>query len=464
MSGRILVVDDIATNRVILRSKLAAAYYEVIQAENGREALEKAFAELPDVILLDILMPDLDGFAVCKTLKSDPRTTHIPVIIVTALQGTADRLRGLAAGADDFLTKPINDLALFSRVRNLLRSKFMMDELHLRDRTSRELGLSERPLKPPLGDTPPAQVALLPTDAKMGQNWLNMLADHPGFHAQICPDEGTAIRLAEDADAAPDVFLIHARQGKFGDGLRLVSYLRSRPKARNTAVVLAVPDGDLDLAAKGLDLGAHDYVFDSFDPAELTIRLRGQVRRKRMSDQLRSSVDSTMRLAVTDPLTGLYNRRYATQHLARIAERARKNGKGFALMLLDIDNFKSVNDRHGHNGGDSVLAEFARRIQENLRGVDLISRIGGEEFLVAMPDTTEDQARSASERLRREIEQTPFQLPAGGATLNITVSIGVTLGNPDSAIVDTLIEEADKALYTSKHDGRNMVTVYSHAA
>ena len=461
MSGRVLVVDDIATNRVILRSKLSAAYYEVIQAENGREALEKAFDEQPDLILLDILMPDLDGFEVCKTLKSDPHTAHIPVIILTALQSPQDRLRGLEAGADDFLTKPINDLALFSRVRNLLRSKFMLDELHLRDRTSQELGLST---DDPESDSnrAPARIALLPTDPKMGAQWLTLLNQQPDFSAEICADEQAATDLS-GADL-PDVFLIHAKQGQFGDGLRLVSHLRSRPRSRHAAVVLAIPDGDWSLAAKGLDVGAHDYVFDPVDATELVLRLRGQVNRKRMSDRLRNNVTDGLRLAVTDPLTGLYNRRYATQHLTRIVQRSAESRKSFALMLLDIDNFKSVNDRFGHASGDAVLAEFSRRIQENLRGVDLISRLGGEEFLIAMPDTSEKQARIATERLRRVIEETPFLAAPAAKTLSITVSIGVTLGLPDQTDVDRLIAEADKALYASKSEGRNMVTVFTQAA
>jgi two-component system cell cycle response regulator len=462
MSGRILVVDDIATNRVILRSKLAASYYEVVQAENGQEALDKALSCQPDLILLDIIMPDINGFEVCRKLKSDPRTQAIPVVIITALQDPLDRLKGLEAGADDFLTKPINDLALFSRLRNLLRSKFMLDELGLREKTSADLGLSDSVLTRGDIPNPPAKVALVATTPRMAADWQDILATRPDISPSICSGEKTAMAL--EGDNMPDVFLIHARLGAFGDGLRLVSYLRSRPKSRHAAIVLVVPDEDQNRAAKGLDLGANDYVFDPVLPAELLARINGQIRRKRISDRLRNSVTDGLRLAVTDPLTGLYNRRYARQHLGKITDRARETGKGFALMLLDIDNFKAVNDTYGHATGDLVLKEFARRMLENLRGVDLISRLGGEEFLVAMPDTTKEQALVASERLRRVIEETPFEAAQSGRSLPVTVSVGVTFGNPNSPDVDCLIGEADKALYASKSDGRNMVSVFSPAA
>jgi len=464
MTGRILVVDDIPTNRMILRAKLSAAYFEVLQAENGTDAIAKAHDLQPDLILLDVLMPDINGFRVCEILKSDPLTAHIPVIMVTALINAGDRLRGLECGADDFLSKPINDLALLSRVRNLLRAKFMHDELRLRENTTRDLGLSPLPL-PAKRDT--ASVLLVPRDAASGQKIEAALDGQAGMRVSTLLDEAAVTALSTEG-ALPDVFVIHARLGDFGDGLRLVSHLRSRPRTRHAGVVLIVPKGDQATAAKGLDLGASDYIFEPLDRSELIVRLKSQIRRKQMSDRLRDSVTDTLRLAVLDPLTGLYNRRYATQHLEKISQRSADTGKEFAVMMLDIDNFKQVNDRYGHAAGDQVLREFASRIQENLRGVDLVSRIGGEEFLIAMPDTTEAQARTASERLRRLIGKTAFQCPALRATLpdglTITVSIGVVLGQPGLMEIDDLIGQADRALYASKNDGRNMVTLHTSAA
>jgi two-component system, cell cycle response regulator len=462
MTGRILVVDDIATNRMILRAKLSAAYYDVILAESGAEALEKAVEMAPDLILLDVMMPDMDGFEVCRKLKEDPQTTNIPVVMVTALLEPAHRLIGLKNGADDFLSKPINDLALLSRVRNLLRAKFMFDELHLRNKTTQELGLGSLPSDRLKIEAMSGRIMLVPTHRKMSRHWKRQLSAQATFTlTTMLPDmDIVGLGLSD----LPDVFVIHAKLGEYGDGLRLVSHLRSRPNTRHTSIILVVPDGDQETAAKGLDMGISDYIFDPFDPSEMIVRLNSLVRRKQVSDQLRDNVTDTLRLAVQDPLTGLYNRRYATQHLAKITERSRETSKGFALMLLDIDNFKRVNDTYGHSVGDQVLKEFSQRIQQNLRGVDLVSRIGGEEFLIAMPDTTKEQACIASERLRNVIKDEVFAASSLPNGIPVTVSIGVTLGDPGEKDVDALICQADKALYASKSDGRNMVTLFDSAA
>ena len=190
----------------------------------------------------------------------------------------------------------------------------------------------------------------------------------------------------------PDCFVVHQTLGEGGDGLRLVSALRARPETRQSAVILVVENGDVQTAAKGLDLGASDYIESPFDVSELIARIRSQLRRKRYSDRLRTNLRNGLKLAVIDPLTGIYNRRYASQHMIRVMERARETDGVFAVMMIDLDKFKSINDRFGHDAGDAVLREFSRRLQENIRGVDLVARFGGEEFFVAMPDVDKHAA------------------------------------------------------------------------
>ena len=191
-------------------------------------------------------------------------------------------------------------------------------------------------------------------------------------------------------------------------------------------MILVVENGDVQTAAKGLDLGASDYIETPFDVSELIARIRSQLRRKRYSDRLRSNLRNGLKLAVIDPLTGIYNRRYASQHMNRVMERARETDGVFAVMMIDLDKFKSINDRFGHDAGDAVLREFSRRLQENIRGVDLVARFGGEEFFVAMPDVDQHAAAHAAERIRRAIEGAPVTLPDGGE-VQVTVSIGVAI-------------------------------------
>jgi two-component system cell cycle response regulator len=462
MSGRVLVVDDVPTNRLLLRAKLSSAYYDVVVAENGVQALEMARAEQPDMIMLDVMMPDMDGFAVCSALKSSEETAHIPVIIVTALDTPEERIRGLEAGADDFLSKPFNDLALFARVRNLMRMKMMFDELRLRDMTSRELGLTDIIPEQDVETDSGGPILLAPNRAGEGAYLAEQIHDRLGLSTIVTCSEREAMNLARLE--LPDCFVVYERLMEGGDGLRLVSALRSRPETRQAAVILVVDHSDVQTAAKGLDLGASDYIETPFDVSELVARIRSQLRRKRYSDRLRSNVRNGLKMAVIDPLTGIYNRRYAAQHMNRVMERARETDGVFAVMMVDLDKFKRINDEHGHDAGDAVLKEFTRRLQENIRGVDLVARFGGEEFFIAMPDVDQTAAAAAAERIRGAIESGPVVLPNNAGSVTVTCSIGVVIADASDTDAEAIIKRADLALFDSKIGGRNRVTFFAQAA
>lgn len=461
MSGRILVVDDVATNRLILQAKLSSAYFDVLLAENGAQALEIANRELPDMILLDVMMPDMDGYEVCQILKSRPDTAHIPVIMVTAHNSTEEKIRGLDAGADDFLSKPINDITLFARVRNLMRVKMMFDELKLRETTSHELGLSDFLEEHSFDKDEQGCVLVAANNPAHAKDWAVCINSRLPFSTIIANNENDATNFAHHN--TPDVFIVWQNLANGGDGLRLVSNLRANLDTRQSAIILVVEDGEMDTATKGLDLGASDYIHAPFDQNEMVARLRSQMRRKKYSDRLRSNVRDGLKMAVIDPLTGLYNRRYATQHMQRIIERSGESGLPYAVIMMDLDRFKSVNDTHGHNAGDRVLKEFARRLQENLRGIDLVARLGGEEFLVVLPDTGPAEVEIAAERLRNAIDRKDFEVTKG-QKIPVTVSIGVTFGSSEDKNPSELIQQADTALYESKSTGRNRVSYFPKAA
>ncbi|MGY6411837.1 MAG: diguanylate cyclase [Alkalilacustris sp.] len=487
MTGTVLIVDDVATNRIVLKVKLAAACYDTLQAETGLQAIEVAQRTLPDAILLDVMLPDLSGIEVCRRLKQDPATRDIPVVMITTSRDGAARREALRAGADDFLSKPVQDTILMARLRSLLRARQTEAELRLRDGTSRAFGFAE----PEAGYAAPGLIALVAPGPEAAMAWRRALAPHMQDRLVVLPHEGA---LAT-AGTAPDVYLIAADLSRPGEGLRLMSELRSRSRSRHAAVCIVLPGGETatarpagqgaprpdpsvwaDTAAMALDLGAADLLPADFDPEETALRLTAQLRRKRQADRLRATVRSGLQLAVTDPLTGLYNRRYALPHLARMAERAAQTGRQYAVMLLDLDRFKAVNDSFGHAAGDAVLAEVAQRLQTSLRPSDLVARIGGEEFLVALPDAHPDTARATAERLCRVVEAQPVTLPdsAGGGAVRVTVSIGLTLGGaapgtPQGPVrrpdpVETVMARADAALLLAKAEGRNKVTVDRTAA
>ncbi len=453
MTARVLVVDDLEPNVKLLEAKLRAEYFDVLGAYSGQEAITLAVQEKPDIILLDVMMPGMDGFETCRRLKSDPETMHIPVVMVTALDQQADRIAGLEAGADDFLTKPVEDLALFARVRSLTRLKMMTDELRARYATGKDLGI----------------VGKIDLEGNQNEARLFLIDDNPEQAARLVAAIGEDVeQIVHEAD--PETALARARTGDFDlimvnlsieamDPLRLCSSIRSFEETRLTPILAVVRHGDTRKLVRALDIGVNDYVTRPVDRNELTARVTTQLRRKRYVDQLRSSFQVSLEMAVTDQLTGLYNRRYLASHLSAMFDRAYWTGRPLSVMVLDIDHFKNVNDTHGHDVGDKVLKEFAERIANSVRGIDLACRYGGEEFLIAMPDTDLAFASVVAERLRHEIANAKFNLNAGRDELGVTVSIGIasTENGPEEDSAQKLIKRADEALYEAKSSGRNRV-------
>ncbi len=422
----------------------------MLSASSGRAALRIADAELPDVILLDVMMPRMDGFEVCRRLKANPRTADVPVVMVTALSDTANRLRGLAAGADEFLTKPVNDLALFARVRSLVRLKRMMDEWRLREEICGRFGG-----RPVADDPTPARILIVEEDACAAAGMAEALMPI----ARAVTRAATCAEAQARLDSATEL-VIASLSVPDGDPLRLVSHCRATEALRQLPIVLIAGDGDLPRLAKGLDLGANDYLVRPIDRNELLARAGTQIRRKRLQDRLNENYQRSLSLALTDELTGLYNRRYLLAHLDELIERVNRDGIGAAILVFDIDHFKQVNDTHGHDGGDAVLRELAARTLNSVRSADLVARLGGEEFVVVMPETDLSVAVAVAERLRAAVASEPFILGASAVAVGVTVSIGATTAIALDSRRD-LLKRADDALYSAKSGGRNRVIARS---
>ena len=451
MTARVLVVDDILANVKLLEARLQAEYFEVLTAYSGAEALELCERERVDVVLLDVMMPGMDGFEVCQRLKADPATQDVPVIMVTALDQPSDKLQGLEAGADDFLTKPVDEIALITRVKNLARLKMLDDEMALRAATSDQIGLDR------------GAAVLRAREIKGGR--LLLVDDNPRSSNRIL----TTLSQVHDAFVERDIQAALTLVNQFNfdlvivslglsdaDGLRLCSQIRSLERTRHLPLVILVDPGDEARLLRGLDMGVNDYVIRPVDRHELLARVRTQIRRKRHSDFLRNRLEESVEMAVIDPLTGLYNRRYMETHLAGLIDDAKANGRDLSIMIADIDHFKDVNDRHGHDAGDSVLQDFATRMRRHTRGIDLACRLGGEEFVVIMPDTDLDVARHVGERLRECIAEAPFSIDSQ-TSLPVTTSVGLaTLAGVDDNS-SALFKRADNALYAAKRSGRNRV-------
>jgi len=452
VTARILVVDDVPANVKLLEARLSAEYFDVVTAMNGIEALAICERAECDIVLLDVMMPDMDGFEVCRRIKGNRATHHIPVLMVTALDHPSDRVRGLEAGADDFLTKPVSEMALIARVRSLARLKMMVDELRMRALTSREIGIQD-PENAAIADTGRSGKILIVDDRVSSYERLSsMLADQHAVDVEPNPNEA----LFRVAEGNYDLVIVSLALENY-DALRLCSQLRSLDRTRNVSI-LAITDGEDDTRMnRGLEIGINDYLTRPIDKNELQARVRTQIRKKRYTERLRDNVQMSIELAITDSLTGLYNRRYMESHLTTLVEQAATRGKPLTALVLDIDYFKAINDTHGHDAGDDVLREFATRIRKAIRGIDLACRYGGEEFVIVMPETDMAVATIVAERLRRRIASERFSIQQGASAIEVTISIGIATLDTAGDTAASILKRADQALYRAKRDGRNRV-------
>ncbi len=453
MSARILVVDDVPTNAKLLEARLTADYYDVLVAHDGVEALRIINDEQPDIVLLDVMMPGMNGFEVCRRIKSNPRSQHIPVVMVTALDQTEDRIKGLDAGADDFLTKPVNDIALMARVKSLVRLKAITDELQMRSLTSAILGFeNDARCQGRQAECESGRILLVDDDDLSAETIYSALKSRHKVDIEKNP-QAALMRAAEDDY---DLLVVSLSLDNY-DGLRLCSQIRSLDRTRHLPILIVVEPGEDSRIVRGLDLGVNDYIVRPVDENELIARTRTQLRRKRFAESLRQNLQDSMELAVTDGLTGLHNRRYMESHMKTLVEEAINRGKDLSMLIMDIDFFKSVNDTHGHDVGDEVLVEFSRRLGRGVRSFDLLCRFGGEEFVLVMPETDVYGGMQIGERLRQIVAGRPFSVSAPCGKLDITMSIGVGSLHSSNDRPEDILKRADQALYRAKRDGRNRV-------
>jgi two-component system cell cycle response regulator len=341
---------------------------------SGAEALETVQRTKPDIVLLDVMMPGIDGIEVCRRLKSSAHTQHIPIVMVTALDQPEDRVKGLEAGADDFLTKPVNDLALFCRVKSLVRLKMLTDELRARSSSGVGRGLTALQVE---ADKGPGRVLVVDNRQPSAERIRAALEPRHEVSLMSYP----AAALAHAAENDFELIIINLDLSNF-DGLRICSQLKSLEKTRQVPILIIVDPNDHQRLLRAMDMGINDYLMRPIDRGELLARANTQVRRCRYTEQLRSKVQASIELAVTDPLTKLYNRRYMETQATALVEHSVNRGKTLSMLVLDVDHFKTVNDRHGHDVGDRVL------------------RIGAADHDVALPAMDDPQARSLDRSVR----------------------------------------------------------------
>ncbi|WP_425043650.1 diguanylate cyclase domain-containing protein [Primorskyibacter sp. S87] len=469
MQGTILILDAVATNRIMLKVQLSAAWYHVVQSDSLDGILPLVRRCRPDLIVTSFALPDGDATDLRRLLMQDEASAGVPIIAITPQNDRATRLRALEAGVDDVLSQPLDDTILQARIRSLIRVRSGVEDLSHRN-SGGFSGFSESPsefVAPVTFPMPPARVALVTRSAATGAVWRARLRSRLP-HDLLTLQTGDIQPLM--SEPVPDAIVIELPDRRDDAALRLIADLRARSATRHSAVIAVPNPADPYLAADALDRGAHDVMTRNFCVDELALRLTAQLRQKAKTDHLRDQVRDDLRASHLDPMTGLHNRRFALPQLSRIARKTAEQGEGLAVMLVDLDHFKRINDRFGHPAGDAVLTEAAHRLRAGLGPADMIARVGGEEFMIVMPGATRDSARAAAHALCRCINGTPFRITGQLDPVPVTTSIGVVVTHPPCCgkaqedAVSRLVSQADRALYRAKSAGRNQVTLDRSAA
>ncbi|SFP03470.1 diguanylate cyclase [Tranquillimonas alkanivorans] len=449
MASSILIADGTANRRILLNARLQAARYVVEQAVTVAEALKAIHEHPPALVIAHADLPGGGALALCQKLRQDEDAATIPVLVLTPRGAAKARSAALAAGADDVIDRLEPEAYFAARVRALLRSRRDAARYESHGAVAAQLGFAE----PVAAFAAPGRVVLVPEDEAQAAAWTAALERERGLRSVVATPDAL---LAGDGPArAPDVVVIAAALAAPEDGPALLAELRTEPALAEAEILLVHGETESGSAARLSDVGATELLEKAFVATELALRVRARLQNKRTRERRRRGTETGLRMAVTDPLTGLSNRWHADRQLDRVARQATEDGRGYAVLMIDLDHFKRVNDTHGHAAGDVVLRAVAGRLRGNLRGADVVARMGGEEFLVLLAGAEAGAAHGAAERLLDLLRREPVALPCG-ARVRVTASIGLACGT-GALPPRTVLEEADRALYAAKATGRDRV-------
>ena len=450
----ILVVDDDPLNIKLLAAQLLSKGYRVMTASDGEMALAKIEETPPDLILLDIMMPGIDGYEVTRRLKTNPETKEIPIILVTALTEDSEKKKGLEAGADEFINKPVNYPELDARVCSLLKLKEYQDQIGSRKKS--EHLMSQGTVKQETGDRRKANLPTVlvaeddRTSAKLMTTYLSAIP----CKIETAGTGAEALRIISLKKI--DIVLLDIMMPVL-DGFEVCKSIKEKEETIPIQVVMITGLTDTKSKLKGIELGTDDFLVKPVNKDELRARVNALIKKKAYIDRLRERVDGALVAAVTDKLTGVYNHGYLKRFIELEFKRSQRNNHHLALLMVDVDDFKRFNDTHGHQCGDQALAIVAKTLKSNIRDIDLIARYGGEEFTIVLPYADLEAAEIIADRLLQSMSA-HVAIP-GAPDARLSISIGISVFPDSCETSEALLETADASLYRAKRNGKNQYCV-----
>jgi two-component system, cell cycle response regulator len=448
--NRILIVDNDPLNVKLLSAKLPADQFEILPAFSGKEALHRTMKDNPDLILLDIMMPEIDGYEVSHRLKTNPATESIPIILFTALDSSQDKVRGFESGADEFLNKPVNDIELLTRINSLLRLKHYRENLLSRAQSEKEVSAGQ--VSDPLEDAlPPARILLVEDDERDALLIQSMFSREP-YHLDTVRTGEEALVLVQKKRF--DLILLDVLLPGW-DGFEVCRQLKGLHQNKDMQIVLITCLADLDNKVRGVESGADDYLIKPVNSRELKARVKVLLKKKHCLDHLRHECERVVNSAICDGVTGLHNQTYFKKFLNLEIKRAERQKYPIGLMIIDVDDLNKINDRLGHATGDLLLRELAQLVKNNIREIDLPARCGGDEFGVVLPYADQLEAGQIVERLQNALVQWGAREGKPLGLEPITFRLGVASYPDDGTNAEELIQKADEALTRAKKEGKN---------
>jgi two-component system cell cycle response regulator len=444
---RILIVDDEPLNVKLLAAILSYDRYEIIRAFNGEQALEKVNEECPDLILLDIMMPGIDGFEVTRRLKDSSETRDIPIILITAFDVANYKVIGHEAGADEFLNKPVKAPELKSRVKSLLRTKEYQGKLKLQKQAEADKWChNKEKILPDENDT---SSVLLVLEEENDANSIEMFLHGQPYQVIIEKTAKDAIAFANQRQI--DLILIDVMRQE-EEGFEICSRLKERKQTANTQILVVSDSEYFENEHEQFELWSDDFLIKPINVHELRTRVKALLKKKTFLDRLYAGPEGSVRSAITDSLSGLANYSYFKHFLEHEIKRSLRDSKPVTLLMMELTDVKQNPNCVGHPAGEELLKDLGTLITDNIRDVDLGARYKENQFAIVLSNTDGTGAVIVAERLKSLIQNHVSISTENISAKSSALSLGIAVYPSDADSIEQLINQAEKELFESKNE------------